>query len=78
MQGMIRYYILNIAVAPREGRVSRNLSFPLGSPSLFVAPREGRRVEMHRPHFRSLYKTLRIKFIWSWQEMIIFPGYDCY
>lgn len=25
MQGMIRYYILNVAVAPREGRVSRNL-----------------------------------------------------
>ena len=24
MQGMIHYYILNVAVAPREGRVSRN------------------------------------------------------
>ena len=25
MQGMIHYYILNVAVAPREGRVSRNI-----------------------------------------------------
>lgn len=38
----IRYYMLNVAVAPREGRVSRNLRLP-DTPSLcHVAPREGR------------------------------------
>lgn len=42
MQGMIRYYILNAAVAPREGRVSRNVKYIIYQANLFVvAPREG-------------------------------------
>ena len=34
MWGTIRYYMLNVAVAPREGRVSRNgiISIPIGKP----------------------------------------------
>ena len=43
MWGTIRYYMLNVAVAPREGRVSRNyIDFLLGDGLLLVAPREGR------------------------------------
>ena len=42
MQGMIHYYILNVAVAPREGRVSRNHMELLIINLFNVAPREGR------------------------------------
>ena len=43
MQGMIRYYILNVAVAPREGRVSRNdIMEDIDGVLEYVAPREGR------------------------------------
>lgn len=42
MWGTIRYYMLNVAVAPREGRVSRNLNFFRLNQGLHVAPREGR------------------------------------
>lgn len=38
----IRYYILNVAVAPREGRVSRNLHSLRLVNVCMVAPREGR------------------------------------
>ena len=40
MWGTIRYYMLNVAVAPREGRVSRNLiAFRILSPKGRRAPR---------------------------------------
>ena len=42
MWEVIRYCRLNVAVAPREGRVSRNPAFPEGSGTGRVAPREGR------------------------------------
>ena len=42
MWGTIRYYMLNVAVAPREGRVSRNFKNQAYHRSFFVAPREGR------------------------------------
>ncbi len=42
MRVMIRYYILNIAVAPREGRVSRNIVNEKEAEMIRVAPREGR------------------------------------
>ena len=39
----IRYYMLNVAVAPREGRVSRNAKTGASEEGqIFVAPREGR------------------------------------
>lgn len=38
----IRYYMLNVAVAPREGRVSRNLTSGIEREANQVAPREGR------------------------------------
>ena len=42
MWGTIRYYMLNVAVAPREGRVSRNLKSIDYALNKTVAPREGR------------------------------------
>ena len=42
MWEVIRYCRLNVAVAPREGRVSRNPEEGLQSEYLRVAPREGR------------------------------------
>ena len=42
MWGTIRYYMLNVAVAPREGRVSRNVHAALNAWRKIVAPREGR------------------------------------
>ena len=42
MWGTIRYYMLNVAVAPREGRVSRNYLHGNPFDGLTVAPREGR------------------------------------
>ena len=42
MWGTIRYYMLNVAVAPREGRVSRNLPAYPPDWQAIVAPREGR------------------------------------
>lgn len=38
----IRYYMLNVAVAPREGRVSRNTLGTWKQTPDRVAPREGR------------------------------------
>lgn len=42
MWGTIRYYMLNVAVAPREGRVSRNIDKRINTGIVVVAPREGR------------------------------------
>ena len=42
MWGTIRYYMLNVAVAPREGRVSRNMVIRTAAARVSVAPREGR------------------------------------
>ena len=40
--GIFHAYIVRYYVAPREGRVSRNISAITGVPVAFVAPREGR------------------------------------